>query len=252
MVETGQLRAVADDGRGHARVDTGGNDFVGRTRLRPRPQDVIHLVSPHASAEHRREFVVGREIIATHHGAECKPLLRRHRRDADVAVVGGRFVTWDHDPPEGHRPAAGKAGHDRRHRHERQLHGLEHRHVDVLGDPSARRPPPRGRRAERREGAGDVLAQAATDGQRSAVGQSVARQTAAARLQHLLRKIETVVGTTVSHRRDRDGDRRGGPGDVTRLTDEHDLGVLDEGGRDRRYGAATCAGIRRGRRRRAR
>ena len=152
----------------------------------PRPIIVVELV------------VVGQVVAAHRRGTSASHCCVGDGRDADVAAVGRRLVARDHHPPERHRPAAREAGHERRRRHERHLHRFEHRHVDVLGHAGTRRPPPRGRRAERRERAGDVLAEAAADRQRRAVRVPVAREAAAARLQHLLGEVEAVVGTAVA------------------------------------------------------
>ena len=204
-----ELGAVADDRRRHARLDA----RVRRSRRRCARASSACSASFTSSARSKRPIIVPSSSSSA---MSSRPITPRERmplrlgdgRDADVAPVAGRLVARDHHPAERCQPAAGKARHQRRHGHERHLDRFEHRHVDGLGDTGARRAPPRGRRAERGERAGDVLAEVAADGQRRPVRVTVRREAAAARLQHFFGEIEAVVGTAVTERGDRDGDER--------------------------------------------
>ena len=182
----------------------------------------VHLLGPTETPEHRSELVVVGEIGTADDTRQRLPLLHGDRRDPHVATFARGLVAGDHHPPKRLLASAGEPRHQRRRRDVRQLDRFEHRRVDRLRDTGARRAPPSGQCAQRAERTDDVLAQPSTDGQRRQMCVAVRGKAAAARLQHLFRQVEPVIGPAVAERGDRNGDERPGARRRCRLRIPHD------------------------------
>ena len=208
LLEQQKQLSVADQCDRHARRAACGLDLLRGVRFGPVVEQRVDLVRAHEAPDHGGQLVVLAQVVATHRTEQSPPLRRGDRRDSHEAPVARRFVAGDHDEAEGRAPAAGKVRHQRRYGQHRELHRLELRDVDQLRTTGASGPAPRRCRAQRGERAGYVLTDATADGQRRLTGMAVPRQCAGAGLQNRFGKIESVVGTTVTERRDLDDHQR--------------------------------------------
>ena len=82
-----ELRAVADDCGGNARVDARGDDLVGRVLSGIRVDRAVYLLGPAEASDHGAELVVVGQVGPAEHARQRLPLWRGHGRDPHETTV---------------------------------------------------------------------------------------------------------------------------------------------------------------------